>query len=51
MAHAIRIAIEAGLLARGAGRIARRLYAEASTQDEGRAQFEHPSDPANQPST
>jgi thiazole synthase len=46
MAHAVRMAIEAGLLARGAGRIARRLYAEGSTQDEGRAEFQHPSDPA-----
>ena len=35
MAHAIRSAVEAGLLARGAGRIPRRLHAEASTTDEG----------------
>jgi thiazole synthase len=35
MAHAIRSAVEAGVLARGAGRIPRRLYAEASTTAEG----------------
>jgi thiazole synthase len=35
MAHAIRLSVEAGLLARGAGRIPRRLHAEASTQVEG----------------
>jgi len=35
MARAIRSAVEAGLLARGAGRIPRRLHAEASTTDEG----------------
>jgi thiazole synthase len=35
MAHAIRGAVEAGRLARGAGRIPRRLHAEASTTDEG----------------
>jgi thiazole synthase len=37
MASAMRHAVEAGWLARGAGRIPRRLYAEASTADEGRA--------------
>ncbi|MDX6661359.1 MAG: thiazole synthase [Solirubrobacteraceae bacterium] len=35
MARAIRGAVEAGRLARAAGRIPRRLYAEASTPDEG----------------
>jgi thiazole synthase len=35
MARAIRLAIESGGLARGAGRIPRRLYAQASTPDEG----------------
>ena len=35
MARAIRGAVEAGRLARRAGRIPRRLYAEASTPDEG----------------
>jgi thiazole synthase len=39
MAHAIRAAVEAGLLARGAGRIPRRLYAEASTTEEGLPDF------------
>jgi thiazole synthase len=44
MAHAIRLAVEAGWLARGAGRIPRRRYAEASTPDEGLPVF----DPAAQ---
>ena len=35
MAHAIRAAVEAGRLARGAGRIPRRLHAEPSTPEEG----------------
>ncbi|HLJ02489.1 MAG TPA: thiazole synthase [Solirubrobacteraceae bacterium] len=35
MARAIRLAVEAGVLARGAGRIPRRRYAEASTPHEG----------------
>jgi thiazole synthase len=35
MARAIRLGVEAGLLARGAGRIPRRLHAEASTPVEG----------------
>ena len=35
MARAMRAAVEAGHLARGAGRIPRRRYAEASTPDEG----------------
>jgi thiazole synthase len=35
MARAMRLAVEAGCLARGAGRIPRRLYAEASTPIEG----------------
>jgi thiazole synthase len=39
MARAIRLAVEAGSLARGAGRIPRRLYAEASTTPEGLPQF------------
>jgi thiazole synthase len=39
MAHAVRLAVEAGRLARGAGRIPRRLYAEASTPDAGLPDF------------
>lgn len=35
MAHAMRLAVEAGLAARAAGRIPRRLYAEPSTSMEG----------------
>jgi thiazole synthase len=40
MARAMRAAVEAGRLARGAGRIPRRRYATASTPGEGLAQFE-----------
>ncbi|HEY4826421.1 MAG TPA: thiazole synthase [Solirubrobacteraceae bacterium] len=40
MARAIRLAVEAGWLARGAGRIPRRRYAEASTPDEGLPLFD-----------
>ena len=36
MVTAMRQAVEAGRLARDAGRIPRRLYATASTEDEGR---------------
>ena len=39
MARAIRDAVQAGRLARTAGRIPRRLYATASTPDEGRPDF------------
>ncbi len=39
MARAMRHAVEAGRLARAAGRIPRRLYATASTPDEGLAEF------------
>jgi thiazole synthase len=39
MAHAIRLATEAGRLAYRAGRIPRRLYATASTPEEGVADF------------
>jgi thiazole synthase len=39
MARAIRLGVEAGSLARGAGRIPRRLYAQASTTPEGVPQF------------
>lgn len=39
MALAIRSGVEGGRLARGAGRIPRRLYAEASTQDLGLPEF------------
>ena len=35
MARAMRQAVEAGFAARNAGRIPRRLHAEASTPDEG----------------
>jgi thiazole synthase len=40
MATAIRLAVEAGRLARGAGRIPRRRYAEASTSEEGLPVFD-----------
>ncbi len=39
MARAIRLAVEAGHLARQAGRIPRRLYAEASTPESGVPEF------------
>jgi thiazole synthase len=39
MAHAVRLAVEAGALARGAGRIARRTYAQASTTMDGMAEL------------
>ena len=39
MARAIRLATEAGRLAHGAGRIPRRLYAQASTPEEGTPHF------------
>ncbi len=39
MARAMRAAVQAGHLARGAGRIPRRLYATPSTPDDGRADF------------
>ncbi len=40
MARAIRLAVEAGHLARHAGRIPRRLYAEASTPEHGVPEFD-----------
>jgi thiazole synthase len=40
MARAIRLAVEAGALAAGAGRIPRRRYAEASTADDGLPVFD-----------
>jgi thiazole synthase len=46
MAKAVRLAVEAGLLARGAGRIPQRTHALASTAGDGTAEFVHPSDPA-----
>ena len=39
MAHAIRLAVEAGRLAHSAGRIPRRLYADASTAESGVPDF------------
>jgi thiazole synthase len=42
MARAIRLAVEAGDLARSAGRIPRRRYAEASTSHEGLPAFDVP---------
>ncbi|MGH2688225.1 MAG: thiazole synthase [Actinomycetota bacterium] len=39
MARALRMAVEAGRMAREAGRIPRRLYAEASTQEEGTPEY------------
>src|SRR5690242_17216519 len=44
MAHAIRAAVEAGRLARGAGRIPRRLHAEASSPTEGMADVTPPAE-------
>src|SRR5215208_2092706 len=41
MAHAMRKAIEAGYEAAQAGRIPRRLYAQASSPEEGLAELEH----------
>ena len=43
MARAIRLAVEAGVDARRAGRIPRRRYAEASTPEEGLPVFDAPS--------
>jgi thiazole synthase len=40
MARSIRLSVEAGWLARAAGRIPRRLYAEASTPEEGLPEFD-----------
>jgi len=40
MARSIRLAVEAGHLARGAGRIPRRRYAQASTPEAGRPVFD-----------
>ena len=45
MARAIRAAVEAGRLAAGAGRIPRRLHAEASTPAAGLADFDAPPAP------
>jgi thiazole synthase len=42
MARAIALAIEGGVLARGAGRIARRHYAQASTPEHGLPVFDSP---------
>src|SRR2546429_7923570 len=42
MAHAIRLGVQAGVLARAAGRIPRRLYAEASTPADGVPLFDVP---------
>jgi thiazole synthase len=42
MARAIRLSVEAGLLARGAGRIPRRLHAEPSTAMQGLPSFDAP---------
>ena len=39
MARAIRLGVEGGRLAFRAGRIPRRLYAQASTPEEGRGEF------------
>jgi thiazole synthase len=45
MARAMRLAVEAGWLARAAGRIPRRTYAEASTPEEGVPVFDDPGSP------
>jgi thiazole synthase len=42
MARAIALAVQSGVLARGAGRIARRLYAQASTPREGLLELDSP---------
>jgi thiazole synthase len=42
MARGIRLAVQSGVLARSAGRIPRRLYAEASTPEEGLPVFDSP---------
>ena len=42
MAQAVRLGVRAGRLARGAGRIPRRRYAQASTPEEGRPSFGAP---------
>jgi thiazole synthase len=47
MARAMRAAIEAGRLARGAGRIPRRLYATPSTPDRGLPDFGHGAPPVS----
>ena len=39
MAEAIRLAVRAGVLARGAGRIARRTHARASSPPQGMPEF------------
>lgn len=49
MARAIRKGVEGGRLARGAGRIPRRLYAEASTPDAGLPDFGAASEPTPSP--
>jgi thiazole synthase len=49
MAVAMRHAVEAGHLARHAGRIPRRLYAQASTTDEGRAELVDEHTPSSDP--
>ncbi len=46
MAHAVRLAVQAGVLARGSGRIPRRRYAEASTPTAGQPVFGLPPGPA-----
>ena len=45
MARAIRLAVESGVLARSAGRIPRRRYAEASTPEHGLPVFDAPECP------
>ena len=47
MAHAMRAAVQAGRLARGAGRIPRRLYATASSPDAGLPDLGLPSEPGS----
>ncbi len=45
MARSIRLAVQAGVLAAGAGRIPRRRYAEASTPEDGLPVFDRPGAP------
>jgi thiazole synthase len=45
MAHSIKLAVQAGVLARAGGRIPRRRYAEASTPEHGMPAFDLPGRP------
>jgi thiazole synthase len=51
MARAMRLAVEAGLLARGAGRIPQRQHATASTAEAGKPEFSNPDGTARSSAT